>query len=130
MANQSICIIDDEPDLVEACSDILTREGYQVDKCTNGEQGLNLLLSRDFDLALIDLMMPRINGIQILQEVKKKNPKCAVIIFTGYPTIESAVSSLRAGAYDYLVKPFMATQLTAMVKKALEEKGSAPETKV
>jgi DNA-binding NtrC family response regulator len=122
MDNPSICVIDDEPDLVEACADILTKAGYGVEKCTDSEKGLQLITDREFDVVLVDLMMPKVNGIKILQEVKKVYPQCMVIIFTGYPTIESAVSAMRDGAFDYLVKPFMANQLTTLISKAVAKR--------
>jgi DNA-binding NtrC family response regulator len=126
MDKSTICIIDDEPDLVEASADILIKAGYEVEKCTDSEKGLTLALEKEFDVVLVDLMMPKINGIKILQEVKKAHPATAVIIFTGYPTIESAVSAMREGAFDYLVKPFMAKQLTTLIGKALAGKNQGP----
>ena len=129
MVSPSICIIDDEPDLVEACSDILSREGYRTEKCPDGEHGLGLLKEKNFDLALVDLMMPRVNGFKILQEVRKENPACKIIIFTGHPTIESAVMAMKEGAFDYLVKPFMAGQLISTVGKAMAMKRLEEENK-
>jgi DNA-binding NtrC family response regulator len=127
MVSPSICIIDDEPDLVEACSDILTREGYRTETCPDSEQGLGLLREKKFDLVLVDVLMPRISGFKILQEVRRENPSCKIILFTGRPTIESAVSAVRQGAFDYLIKPFMANELVAAVGKAMTVKRQEEE---
>jgi DNA-binding NtrC family response regulator len=124
MLNSTVFIIDDEPDLANICSAILTQEGYQVEKCTDSEQGLELIKAKPFDLIIVDLIMPKINGLQILREAKALHPECEVIITTGYPSIESAVTSMKEGAFDYLVKPFMSNQLTTMAAQALSRKRS------
>jgi DNA-binding NtrC family response regulator len=119
MSKGSICIIDDEPDMVETCSDILRAQGYDVATSSDGGEGLALIGTKRFDIVLVDLMMPKVDGMQILTAVKKADSGSLVIIFTGYPTIDSAVSAMKNGAFDYLVKPFMATQLISVIDRAI-----------
>jgi len=119
MSKGRICIIDDEPDMVETCSDILRGQGYEVTASSDGSAGLNLVETQSHDIILVDLMMPKVDGLQILTAAKKSDPGCLVIIFTGYPTIDSAVAAMKSGAFDYLVKPFMATQLISVIDRAM-----------
>jgi len=119
MSKGTICIIDDEPDMVETCSNILTAQGYEVETCSDGSEGLTIVSAKIFDIVLVDLMMPKVDGMQILSAGKKANPGSMFIIFTGYPTIESAVGAMKIGAFDYLVKPFMSSQLISVIDRAL-----------
>jgi DNA-binding NtrC family response regulator len=122
MSKGYICIIDDEPDMVETCADILKAQDYKVDTTSNASEGLQLVHDISYDIVLVDLMMPKVDGMQILSEAKKVNPATIVILFTGYPTIESAVSAMKNGAFDYLVKPFMASQLISVIDRAMTVK--------
>ncbi len=119
MSKGTICIIDDEPDMVETCSNILAAQGYEVETCSDGSEGLKIVTTKKFDIVIVDLMMPKVDGMEILSSGKKANQESMFIIFTGYPTIESAVGAMKNGAFDYLVKPFMASQLISVIDRAL-----------
>ena len=115
----TVCIIDDEPDMVQTCADILRAQGWEVFPYSAAEQGLAAATSREFDLLIVDLMMPGIGGLQILKETRRASPWTVIVVITGYPTIETAVSSMRDGAFDYIVKPFMANHLVTLVERAM-----------
>jgi Response regulator containing CheY-like receiver, AAA-type ATPase, and DNA-binding domains len=130
-----VLIIDDEPDMLETCSDILQAQGYAVKICRESDKALDIIFASDFDVIVIDMMMPKMGGLDLLREIRKNNPDISVIIFTGYPTIESAVNAIREGATDYLVKPFMANQFIGLLEKTfslrrLKEENRLLRTKI
>jgi len=114
-----IHIIDDEPIIYEILQDILTSEGYAVEISTNGEEALAKHSSRDVDLILLDLLMPGMDGIEVLKRLKKIDPYVVVIIITAYASIESAISAMKTGAYDYIQKPFKHDELLLVVERAI-----------
>ena len=115
-----ILVIDDDEAVLQSCRTILEDEGYEVDIAPGGEAGLALLRQKSFDLALIDLRMPRMNGLDTLEHAVSLAPNLVAIIFTAYGTIESAVEAIKKGAFNYVTKPFTSGQLTAAVAKGLE----------
>ena len=117
-----IHIIDDEPIIHEVLGDLLTSEGYEVDISSNGEQALNKLPSDEYDLFLLDLLMPGMDGIQVLHHIKKAKPDAIIIIITAYASVESAISAMKSGAYDYIQKPFKHDELLLTVERALRHK--------
>jgi two-component system response regulator PilR (NtrC family) len=117
-----IHIIDDEPIIHEVLGDLLTSEGYEVEISPNGEQALEKLPSDEFDLFLLDLLMPGMDGIQVLHHIKKAKPRAIIIIITAYASVESAISAMKSGAYDYIQKPFKHDELLFTVERALEHK--------
>jgi len=117
--NPKIFIIDDEEAIRKACRQVLIKEGYSVDTSGNGEEAVNILNKSKFDVVLLDLKLPGIPGIKILDIIKSSTPETPVIIITGFASIESAVNSIKHGAFDYLAKPFRPEDLRSAVKKAL-----------
>lgn len=117
-----IHIIDDEPIIHEVLGDLLTSEGYEVEISASGEQALEKLPSNEFDLFLLDLLMPGIDGIEVLHNIKKVKPHAIIIIITAYASVESAISAMKSGAYDYIQKPFKHDELLLTVERALEHK--------
>jgi two-component system response regulator PilR (NtrC family) len=115
----TIHIIDDEPIIYEVLQDILTSEGYAVEISTNGEEALDKHSSLDVDLILLDLLMPGMDGIEVLKRLKKIDPQVVVIIITAYASIESAISAMKTGAYDYIQKPFKHDELLLVVERAI-----------
>lgn len=103
----------------DSCSQVLKRAGYIVKEVENALQGLSLLKKENFDLVLLDLKLPKLNGFEALSRIKKEQTELPVIIITGYASIESAVETIKRGAFDYLAKPFSPEELRVMVKKAL-----------
>ncbi len=118
----AIHIIDDEPIIHEALKELLTSEGYEVENSFNGEEALLKHSSQSFDLVLLDLLMPGIEGIEVLKNLKKTAPSTAVIIITAYASVESAISAMKIGAFDYIQKPFKHDDLLMSVKRAIEHK--------
>ncbi len=115
-----ILIVDDEEVIRSGCRQILEMNGYQVDEAINGREGLEKVRRADYDAVLTDLLMPEMDGMQLLEELSRLPKDVVVIIITGYATIENAVRAGRHGAFDYLPKPFNAEELLAKVEKATE----------
>ncbi|MBU1205754.1 MAG: response regulator [Proteobacteria bacterium] len=118
----SILVVDDEKIIRDGCTRILGKEGWAVQTAGSGEDGLRLLQQEPFDLLLLDLKMPGLSGMEVLQRVKDLRPELLVVIITGYATVESAVEAMKAGAYDFISKPFLPDQLRIVVRRALEKK--------
>ncbi|MDZ7399873.1 MAG: NAD(P)H-dependent oxidoreductase subunit E [candidate division KSB1 bacterium] len=117
-----ILVIDDERGIREGCRRILESENYQVLLAENGTQGLELAQSDKVDVALIDLKMPGIDGLEVLREIRKINAEIIPIIVSGHGTIESAVEAMKAGAFDFITKPFEPNQLLKAISRGLEQK--------
>jgi two-component system NtrC family response regulator len=122
MASYRILIIDDELSICSGCQMVLEDGGHRVDACQNGRQGLEALLSGAYDLALLDIHLPDINGMEILQRVASEQPEVCIIVMTGYSSVKNAVEAIKLGAFDYLTKPFSDDELSAAVHTALENK--------
>ena len=120
MPSAKILVVDDEEIVLLSCERVLTEEGYEVQTRLSGKEALELLAGELFDLAIVDLKMPGMDGIELLRAMKRDYPHISVIMITGYSTIESAVEAMKAGAVDYLPKPFTPDQVTMVVKKALD----------
>jgi DNA-binding response OmpR family regulator len=118
---EKILIIDDEASLRETLGRILQLAGFTVQAASDGRQALELVKDQDFNLAYLDLHLPGMDGIQILKEIRKYQPKLPVIMLTGFGTLQSAVEALRLGAIDYLLKPFDPEVLIARTRVILEE---------
>ncbi len=114
-----ILVVDDEPGMREGCRRILTSEGHQVTAVESGEQAVVLFTKGAFDTALLDLKMPGMSGIELLAQLREKDPNCIYVIVTAYATLETAVQATRSGAYDYVAKPFTPEELISVVNKAL-----------
>ncbi len=117
-----IHIVDDEQIIHEILTDLLTSEGYEVEVSTSGEEALEKHSSSSFDLVLLDLLMPGMDGIEVLKKLKKIDPRVMVIIITAYASIESAISAMKTGAFDYVQKPFKHDELLLTIHRALEHK--------
>src|SRR5688572_9410850 len=118
--SQTILIVDDEPLNLDLLEQELTDLGYAVDKADSGKTALEKLAAKPADLVLLDYQMPGMNGIEVLNEIKKKDPALPVIMITAYGTIERAVEAIKSGADDFVTKPFDPDHLAMVVKKALE----------
>jgi len=115
-----ILVVDDERGIREGCRRILESEGYSVAMAGDGKDGLELIKNNPFDLILVDLMMPVMGGLELMDKVKKLDPDIIMIVITGFATIETAVDAMKHGAYDYVPKPFSPDQLLAIVNRGLE----------
>jgi len=117
-----IHIIDDEPIIHEVLGDLLTTEGYKVESSLNGEEALDKYSPDNYDLILLDLLMPGMNGIEVLNKIKKIDPHAVIIIITAYASVESAISAMKKGAFDYIQKPFKHDELLLTIERAREHK--------
>jgi len=122
MPTAKILVVDDEEIVCLSCQRVLTEEGYEVHTRLGGQEGLQLLAEEPCDLAIVDLKMPGMDGLELLQAIKRDHPHMPVIMITGFSTVESAVEAMKAGAYDYLPKPFTPDQVAMVVKKALDNR--------
>lgn len=116
-----ILIVDDEADVLEATSHILVRRGYSIVTAVNAEEGLEKVRRERFDLVLMDLRLPGIDGMQALRKIKKIDPEIEVIMTTAYASIDTAIESMKEGAYEYIEKPININKLIALIEKALEK---------
>ncbi len=123
----NVLIIDDEESIRLGCVQTLSQEGFRARAASDGAGGLQLAREESFDIAIVDLKMPGLNGMQVLEKLQEENPNLAVVVITGYATIESAVEAIRQGASDYLPKPFPPELLISVVKRALDRKQLALE---
>ena len=114
---QQVLVVDDEAVVRNGISRALNNRGMTTKPAANGKEALDLLNHFAFDLALVDIRMPVMDGIELLREIRTKYPKIPVIMITGYPTIDSAVDCIKVGAIDYLVKPFRLDDLEAALSK-------------
>lgn len=116
---QRILIVDDEPDMTETCRRILGPAGYECLTANHAQEALSLLASERPDLLLTDLRMPEMDGMEMLGRAKEIDPQMPVVLLTAHATLESAVAAVKAGAFDYLAKPFSIDQLKVAVERAL-----------
>jgi DNA-binding NtrC family response regulator len=124
-----LLVVDDERTLRESCRTFLESEGYHVEVCAKGAEARDVLTRREFDIVLIDLYMSEVPGLELLKACLDKSPDTLVVVMTGNPSVGSSVEALKAGAWDYLTKPFNATQLQILVGRAAHTVLVARETK-
>ena len=115
-----ILVVDDEKRIRDVCHTMLTHEGFQVVVAENGYHGLEMIEKEQFDIILLDLMMPGLSGMDLLEVIKEKRPDTIVIVITGYATLEHGVGAMKNGAFDFLPKPFSPEDLRMVIKKALD----------
>jgi two-component system phosphate regulon sensor histidine kinase PhoR len=120
----NILVIDDEQIMRDGCSRILSKDGWSIFSAENGAQGLEQIKghAENLDVILLDLMMPGMSGMEVLDHVRTYDPNLLVIVITGYATVESAVEAMKKGAYDFIPKPFTPDQLRIVVRRALERR--------
>ena len=123
MEDINILIVDDEEVVQEACRRTLTSQGYRVEGAMNVDEAIAKLERQLFDVVTVDLVMPGRCGTDLIEIIKERYPSTQTIVITGYASINTAVESIKSGAFDYLSKPFTPSELILTVKKALEEKG-------
>ncbi|HUL23855.1 MAG TPA: ATP-binding protein [Thermodesulfobacteriota bacterium] len=130
MSDQTnILVVDDDQTIRDGCSRILSKSGWRVIAAENGQKGLDEIrsLRGEIDVVLLDLMMPGLSGMEVLEQSLQTEPDLLVIVITGYATVESAVEAMKRGAYDFIAKPFTPDQLRIVVKRALERRALQKE---
>lgn len=126
----SILIVDDEQNMVDACREVLATEGFVPQGVTSGEAALDAIRRQSFDLVILDLKMPRVDGMEILRHVQKESPGTSTVVITGYPTVDTAVEAMKCGAADFLPKPFTPEVLRFTVRRVLNGARMARENQL
>lgn len=127
MKSARILIIDDDPNIRKTLSDILKVKGYETVTATDGAEGIAILAADPADLALIDLGLPDMSGLEVLTRIKKESPSTEAIILTGNATLDSAIEATNSGAFSYLLKPYDIDQMMLHVKRAIEKQQAREE---
>lgn len=122
--NESVLVVDDDAGVRKVLSSILSEKGYLVVTVENGKQALKATEEEYFDVALIDVELPDIKGIELLRRLKEKQPEIVKIIVTGFPSLENAVKAINEGADGYVLKPFNVGELLETIRKHLDEKAT------
>ena len=122
MSKGSILVVDDESEIREGLELLLTSEGYGVSSAETGESGLAKLGEQPFDLLLLDVSLPDRNGLELLREIRKRDPQLSVVLITAYGSIEMARAAFKGGALDYITKPWSNDELLAQVAQAVESR--------
>ena len=117
-----ILVIDDDPGVRESLGELLRSEGYQVDAVASGEEGLTAVRAEEYDLALLDIRLPGLDGGVVMEEIRKQRPDTQVIIISGYGSLDSAIQALRLGVKDYFIKPYPVEDLLEAICRALSDK--------
>jgi len=120
----TILVIDDNEWIRDTLRQLLELSGYQVDVADNGEVGLNKIKSQPYDVILSDIQMPRIDGIELLKQIKAYDATLPVVMITGFPTVDTAIQAMRQGASDFITKPFRYEQVNMTVDKLVRERGA------
>ena len=120
--NMSIMVVDDELVVRESLYHWFDREDYHVETASSGDEALKKLMKSNFDVLFVDMKMPGMSGFELLKKTKELYPDAAVVIITAYGSIDTAVKAMKAGASDYLLKPFKPDQLSLVMEKVLRQK--------
>jgi two-component system, NtrC family, response regulator PilR len=122
MFKDKILVADDEKSMREFLEIMLKKEDYKVTLASNGEEVMKLIEKDIFDLALVDIRMPRQDGISVLKKIKSISPETVVIVITAYASADTAIKAMKEGAYDYITKPFKIEEIKLIIQNALEKK--------
>jgi len=125
-----ILVVDDEEIVRDLLYDTLSKTGYKVKTATNGQDAIAQIENEPFEIVITDLKMPGMGGIELLQRVQKINSDICVLIITAYSTVESAVSAMKLGAYDYICKPFELEEMKVIIEKAVERQRLLHESRM
>jgi two-component system NtrC family response regulator len=118
----SVLVIDDESVICDACELVLSEKGHAVTMSNTGRDGLNAIRQGRYDIVLLDMKLPDIDGMEILKTVQQEKPGLRIIVMTGYSSISNAVDAIKQGADNYLAKPFTEDELIEAVEKACQDK--------
>jgi DNA-binding NtrC family response regulator len=120
--NAAVLVIDDEEVMRDILGTLLEREGYSVRLASSGQEGLDLAKSLPFDAVIVDVMMPGLDGMQVLDELKKHDEELPVLMITAYASMESAIAAMKKGAFDYITKPFKNDEVLVVLQNAIERR--------
>jgi DNA-binding NtrC family response regulator len=117
---QSILLVDDDPEFRKAMKKMFEKSGYDVTVAADGQEGLDAISEKTFDLIISDLRMPNLNGMELMEELKRRKINLPVIFITAYGEVESYMDLMNLGAFEYINKPVKGQEILAVVRKALE----------
>ncbi len=120
MNKPSILVVDDEKDICMALNILLTKEGYKVKEAYNGEQALERIRQENFDVVMTDIKMDKLDGFEVLKQAQKISPETSVVMMTAFASVGSAVEAMRAGAADYITKPFINDEIRLTIRRLLQ----------
>lgn len=115
-----ILVVDDDRVVRQSVARVLAQEGHQVDQAGSGAEAVQVLEAGRYALVILDLRMPRLGGLTVLQHVRHRHPEIPVLVMTGFPTLENAKESIQLGAFEFLQKPLDAAQIRTVVARALD----------
>ena len=118
----NILVVDDEKDICKALSILLTKEGYSVKEAYNGEEALELIKKENFDVIMTDIRMEKVDGFEVLKQAQKISPETSVLMMTAFASVGSAVEAMRAGAVDYITKPFINDEIRLTIRRLIESR--------
>lgn len=121
-SNIKILIVDDEQIVRDSLTHWFEEDGYQVESAEDGFDVLRNLEPGKYDIMLVDIKMPKLNGLELLEKVKEIDPECVVIMITAYASVPTAVQALKNGAYDYVTKPIDPDELSHLIQNAIKQK--------
>jgi len=121
MPKRQILIVDDENDLRTLLSHVLTNAGYEIKSASDGEEAISMLSKYKFDLTLLDIQMPNVNGIQVLKFIKQHSPTTKAIMLTGYADLKNAMEAKEFGACDFIGKPYKLDDILSTIERILKE---------
>ena len=124
MAGYRVLLVDDEEEFVSALSERLTLRGIEVDSALNGEEALARLVAKDFEVVILDVMMPGLGGLEVLRQIKATHPNTQVILLTGHGSTREGIEGMRLGAFDYLIKPVDLEDMLEKMKAAAKMAGT------
>ena len=127
METKKILVVDDERSMREFLGIMLTKEGYSVTQCPDGETALRQVEEDIFDLVIMDIRMPKMDGITVLERMKEITPETIAIMITAFASTDTAVRAMKKGAYDYITKPFKIDEIKLIIRNALEKKALEKE---
>jgi len=125
-----LLFIDDEDIVLRSSRRIFAGAGHEIETASSGDEGLAMAMAKDYDIVVTDLKMPGLGGMDVLKALRKDRPRTTVIIFTGYSSVETAREALKAGAFDYVPKPFTPEELRSVVANAIEARRNAAGAKM
>ena len=130
MKDYNILVIDDEAAQKDVLTGYLKKKGYKIFSASSGREGIEITGRNPVDIILSDFKMPDLNGIKVLEQVKKINPEISFVIVTAYGTVENAVKAMRLGAFDYISKPVDLDELDLMIERVIEHKNLKSENQL
>ena len=119
---EAILLVDDDAAVLRVCADTLSRDGHRIVPVACGQEALQAFAEQQFAAAVVDLVLPDVDGLTLLSALREADPDIVVVLMTGHASLDSAVDAVRRGAYDYLRKPFTASELSRVVSRALDQR--------